>query len=387
MANDTRSSTSNFTNGRREEGESSPDRMGSTQFEVSDSELSAEDLEAVSSGATFFETIGYNSTGGGAEVYRLLGQMVRKIEGLGDAFIYFLRCLVVAIALICGSCFLYKNFFCVTRNYDHDNLWILAILLLASIICLFLSVTFAARTTSQREQIAQRYKDGYARENLTYKDTSSPCNSLTLSFYNHGRFLFSVAAYTLASVVCIGTLLGFLYVGILFFSSESAGEFVSFLPYLSIILVVLIIAFVVVCWQKTVVGYSLTFDKQGIKGEYYYCNNTKMRFIDAYTNVSPSEVRYSDLIRSCGDYIVWENFLCFSYHKNCLVLWKSNRPKFNFRTTMLIQFDFYPSIEEDSDPRPLRICGTEDEIRELKDFLSSFMPCLPAFGQDCRAIV
>lgn len=112
-----------------------------------------------------------------------------------------------------------------------------------------------------------------------------------------------------------------------------------------------------------------------------------MRFIDAYTNVSPSEVRYSDLIRSCGDYIVWENFLCFSYHKNCLVLWKSNRPKFNFRTTMLIQFDFYPSIEEDSDPRPLRICGTENEISELRDLLSSFMPCLPAFGQDCRAIV
>ena len=54
---------------------------------------------------------------------------------------------------------------------------------------------------------------------------------------------------------------------------------------------------------------------------------------------------------------------------------------------MLIQFDFYPSIEEDSDPRPLRICGTENEISELRDFLSSFMPCLPAFGQDCQAIV
>lgn len=390
MANDTRSRTSNFANGRREgESEPSPDRMGNAQTEISDSELSAEDLEALSSGATFFETVGYNSTGVVAEVCRLLGQLVKKIESLGDNCIYFLRCLVVALALVCGSYFLYEIFFRVRvpHNYDNDYLWILAILLLGPVICLFLDIVFSARTTSQREQVAQRYQDGHARENLTYENTPSSCESITLNFQNPQRFLFSVAAYAVASIVCIGGLLGLLYVGILSLSPKSASEFASFLPFSLPILIVLIIVFALICWQTTVIGYSLTFDKQGIKGEYYYCGNTKKHFVDAYTDVSPSEVRYSDLIRSCGDYIVWENFLCFSYHKNCLVLWKSNQPKFNFKTAMLIQFDFYTTTEENTDPRPLRICGTEDEIRELKNFLSGFMPCLPAFGQDCRAIV
>ena len=386
MANDTRYRTSDSAHGRLgERSEPSFGRMGSAQSEVNNSNFSAEDLDMLSSGSSFFDTIAYNRTGTFAEVCRLLGQLVRKIESLGDAFIYALRGLTVFMAAALGIYFIYASFF--STWSDDDLLPFIGTFLLALLIIVFLNVVFSAKTASERAQTVQRYKDGHVRENLSYENSASSRDSLTLNFQNPKRFLFFAVVYAAASVIAIGGILGFLYLMILSLSAEFAHEFLDSVPFFLPILLLLIIAFVGVSWQNTVIGYSLTFDRQGINGKCYYCGHVEKPFIAVYEAPSPNEVTYSDLIRSCGDCVVWENFMCFSYHKNCLVLWKSSQPQLNLREIMLIEFDLYLGIAQEADPRPLRICGSEDEIRELKDFLSGFMPCLPAFGEDYRAII
>lgn len=360
-------------------------RYRTSDSEVNDSNFSAEDLDMLSSGSSFFDTIAYNRTGTFAEVCRLLGQLVRKIESLSDAFIYTLRGLVGAIAVALGIYFIYANFFSTWRN-DNPFSFIVAFLL-ALLMITSLNVVFSAKTTSERAQTVQRYKDGHVRETLSYENSPSSRESLTLNFQNPKRFLFFIAIYTAASAIAIGGILGFVYLAILSLSAEFAQEFLGSVPFFLPILLLLIIAFVIVSWQNTVIGYSLTFDRQGINGKCYYCGHVEKPFIVVYETPSPNEAAYSDLIRSCGDCVVWENFMCFSYHKNCIVLWKSSQPQLNLREIMLIKFDLYLGIAQEADPRPLRICGSEDEIRELKNFLSGFMPCLPAFGQDYQAII
>lgn len=347
----------------------------------SDSDLSANELNPVSSGSSFFLNLSGDNNNKYHQLFSWMAQLIFKIESFGDLFIYSLRCVAIAVGLTFGF-YIFPTINLYSRRGDNWN--ILTFFCLLAIIVL-LSIVFSANTGSEKATIIQEYKDLGALETLSYGNIPFNLDLLTLNFQNPRRLIFSVALCIAAVVLCFGCLLGLLYLMIVFVSQESVYDLIRFLPFSLPVLVILLVALVIVCRQNTVIGYSLTFDENGIKGECNYCDNIKRPFVEVYGKPSASD-SYG-LIKCQGDYVRWENFLCFSYHKNCIVLWRSSQPRADFKAAMLIQFDLYPSLRQCSWSRPLRICGSELEVRELKDFLSGFMPRLSALSQNCQAII
>lgn len=383
MANDTCYRTYDSANDRRhEESEPSLGRMGSAQSEISDSELSAEDLEALSSGATFFETVGYNGTGGAAEVYRLLGQVVRKIESLGDAFIYFLRCLVVAGSLWYGFYIIPRLSFYSRRSSDLDEL---LVILFLPVVMACLIFVFQPKTSSERTKIIQRYNYYRTSENIN-DGVISNRSSVEVKYQNINKVIIDVIAYSFVVIAIGAALVSIIYA--ITFSLVGSGYALELLQDIlrfgSIPLILLLVTVIAVRMQDTI-GYDLTFDREGISGKYLYLGHKTASFVAVYENFVYSSNK--EHIGCSSECVRWINFMCFSYHENCLLLWREPQPNCNFWIRLFIKFGWYIDLYGNYGNRPLRIVGTEDEIRELKDFLSSFMPCLPAFGQDCRAIV
>lgn len=309
-----------------------------------------------------------------------IGRVINKVEELGDSFIAFARWFMGFFDLAALFFFVPRFFNASSRHHamhrvaetDWDAFCIYGALLLFALVGSV--IAFSAKNTKELKRDIQDYQD-MVSGGVEFGDNHSAFEFAVVNYKNMSKAIIDIIACSVGIVVVITLLFSFLsLLALSTGGSEYAIEILKDeLSYGSPVLLLLLIAVAVSLLQKPI-GYNLTFNREGISGEYYYVGDKTSLFVDTYEKPAPNDSRYRDLIKRSDEYVLWSNFMCFSYHKNCLLLWKNSQPDSNFRNRLYLKCGWFIDLEGNHSRCPLRIVGTEAEITELKNFLSGFMP-------------